>query len=436
MKLKKMTAMLSVAAMSAALLNGCSQGSEPATATKPVVEDTTPITIQYWHSHAEKQIPIVNTMIEEFKKKYPYITVEQVFQGGYPDLHKKLQAAVAANSVPAVTNVEVASLPNFAEGGVFADLTSFIKRDQIDLNDFSKGMLQAYGYNNKQYGFPLIVSSSVFIYNKTMLDKIGVKPPQTWSEIEDFNKKVTVKENGKTTRYAFSVPGWDTWYFDPWITNGGGTILTADKKKVGFDQPESWRWIENFRKWTQDGSVQMGYGPGASDNMRQMFLDQKVAMVEHSSATLKATYLDNAKFEVGMSFLPGDKERKAHIGGAGIVIMDKAPEKQKEAAWKFVKFLTDKENNIRWADGTGYLPTHKSVINTEEGKKFFEKYPQYKVLFDNFDNIVGRPQHPAYPEFSKKYLDIIGKMLLENADPVPLLKDAVKGMNDILKDYQ
>ncbi|MEK3721123.1 ABC transporter substrate-binding protein [Paenibacillus sp. FSL H8-0034] len=436
MKLKKMTAVLSVAAMTATLLNGCSQGSEPAAATKPVAEDTTPITIQYWHSHAEKQMPIVNTMIEEFKKKYPYITVEQVFQGGYPDLHKKLQAAVAANSVPAVTNVEVASLPNFAEGGVFTDLTSFIKRDQIDLNDFSKGMLQAYGYNNKQYGFPLIVSSSVFIYNKTMLDKIGVKPPQTWSEIEDFNKKVTIKENGKTTRYAFSVPGWDTWYFDPWITNGGGTILTADKKKVGFDQPESWRWIENFRKWTQEGSVQMGYGPGASDNMRQMFLDQKVAMVEHSSATLKATYLDNAKFEVGMSFLPGDKERKAHIGGAGIVIMDKAPEKQKEAAWKFVKFLTDKENNIRWADGTGYLPTHKSVINTEEGKKFFEKYPQYKVLFDNFDNIVGRPQHPAYPEFSKKYLDIVGKMLLENADPVPLLKDAVKGMNDILKDYQ
>jgi multiple sugar transport system substrate-binding protein/sn-glycerol 3-phosphate transport system substrate-binding protein len=116
--------------------------------------------------------------------------------------------------------------------------------------------------------------------------------------------------------------------------------------------------------------------------------------------------------------------------------MDKAPDKQKEAAWKFVQFLTNKENNIRWADGTGYLPTHKSVINTDEGKKYFEKWPQYKVIFDNFDYVVGRPQHPAYSEFSKKYLEVVGKMLLENADPLPLLKNSVKEMNDIIKDYQ
>lgn len=42
---------------------------------------------------------------------------------------------------------------------------------------------------------------------------------------------MTQKENGKTVRYAFSVPGWDTWYYDPWLVNGGGTILTSDMKK-------------------------------------------------------------------------------------------------------------------------------------------------------------------------------------------------------------
>ncbi|CAG7645965.1 hypothetical protein PAESOLCIP111_05063 [Paenibacillus solanacearum] len=435
--LNKWMTLVSITAMAAVAVSGCSRGTDSGPAAEaPAVEDTTPITIQYWHSHADKQMPIVNATIDEFKKKYPYITVEQVYQGGYADLHKKLLAAVAAGSVPAVTNVEVASLPNFADGGVFADLMPYIKRDQVDLNDFSKGMLQAYAYNGKQYGFPLIVSTSVFMYNKTLLDKLGVKPPQTWAEIEDFNKKVTVKEGGKTTRYAFSVPGWDPWYYDPWISNGGGAILTADKKKVGFDKPESWRWLENFRKWTQEGSVQMGYGPGASDNMRQMFLDEKVAMVQHSSATLKATYLDNAKFEVGVSFIPGDKERKSHIGGAGIVMMEKASAKQKEAAWKFIKFVTDKENNVKWAEGTGYLPTRKSVVGTEAGKKYFEKLPQYKTVFDNFDNVVGRPQHPAYPELSKKYTEVVGKMILENADPLPLLKGAVKEMNDILGSYQ
>ncbi|NOU94821.1 extracellular solute-binding protein [Paenibacillus sp. LMG 31456] len=435
MKLNKWLSVLTVSSMSLGLAVGCSNNAAEKTTevAKAPVADNSPITIQYWHSHAEPQIAALNYMIAEFQKKYPNITVEPVFQGGYPDLHKKLQAAVAAKDVPAVTNVEVSVLPNFADGGVFADMTPYIKRDKVDMNDFSKGMLQAYAYNDKQYGFPLIVSTSVFVYNKTMLDKLGVKPPATWAEIEDFNKKVTVKENGKTSRYAFSVPGWDTWYYDPWVSNGGGAILSPDHKKTLLDQPDSLKWIQNFRKWMQDGSMQMGYGKGASDTMRQMFLEEKVAMVQHSSAIIK-TYLENAKFEVGVSFIPGDKERKSHIGGAGIVMMEGAPAKQKEAAWKFVSFMTGVENNIKWAEGTGYLPTHKSVVNTDEGKKYFEKLPQYKAVFENFDNVVGRPQHPAYPEFSKQYMEVVGKMILENADPVPLMKDSIKEINRIIAD--
>lgn len=435
MKLTKWLPMLALSSLMLSTVVGCSSGSEeqPAASLAPVVEDNSPITIQYWHSHAEVQMPAVNYMIAEFQKKYPNITVEPVFQGGYPDLHKKLQAAVAAKEVPAVTNVEVSVLPNFADGGVFADLTPYIARDKVDMNDFSKGMLQAYAYNNKQFGFPLIVSTSVMIYNKTLLDKLSVKPPQTWAEIEDFNKKVSVKENGKTTRYAFSVPGWDTWYYDPWIANGGGTVLSQDHTKSQLDQPDSLKWVQNFQKWMKDGSMHMGYGKGASDTMRQMFLEEKVAMVQHSSAIIK-TYLENAKFEVGVSFLPGDKERKSHIGGAGIVMMDLAPAKQKEAAWKFIKFMTAAENNIKWAEGTGYLPTHKSVLQTEEGKKYFEKLPQYKAVFDNFDNVVGRPQHPAYPEFSKKYMEALGKMILENADPTQTMKEASKEIDAILQE--
>lgn len=414
---------------------GASEGTNGAAKTEPVKEDTTPITIQYWHSHAETQTEGLNYMLTEFNKKYPYITVEPVFQGGYDDLHKKLQAAVAAKDVPAVTNVEVASLPNFAEGGVFADMTPFIQRDQVELGDFSKGMLDAYAYNGKQFGFPLIVSTSVFVYNKTLLDQLGVQPPQTWDEIESFNQKVTKKENGKTTRYAFSVPGWDTWYNDPWITNGGGSILTADKTKSAVETPESMRYINNFKKWMDEGAMHMGYGKGASNNMRQMFLNGEIAMVEHTSAMLKM-YRENAKFEVGVSFLPGDKVRTSNIGGAGIVMMDGVDDKQKEAAWKFVQFMTSAAHNIKWAESVGYLPTRKSAFESEEGKAYFERWPQYKAVFDNFDNVTPRLQHPAYEEFSGQYQEVLGEMILNHKDPNPLMQAAAKKMNDILAEHE
>ncbi|ALS24000.1 ABC transporter substrate-binding protein [Paenibacillus naphthalenovorans] len=437
MKMKKwMTAM--AAGTLAASLAACSGGTTTegtAQADDGLKDDTTPVTIQYWHSHAEAQMEGLNYMVAEFSKKYPHITVEPVFQGAYAELHKKLQAAVAAGDVPAVTNVEVSSLPNFANSGVFADLTPWIQRDKVQLDDFSKGMLQAYAYNNKQYGFPLIVSTSVFVYNKTLLDQLGVQPPQTWSDIDAFNEKVTQKENGKTVRYAFSVPGWDTWYYDPWLVNGGGTILTSDMKKSAVETPESLRYIEKFYKWKNEGHMHIGYGKGASDNMRQMFLNGQIAMVQHTSAMLKM-YRENAGFEVGVSFLPGDKQRTSNIGGAGIVMMEQEDAKKKEAAWKFIEFMTSSEHNIKWAESVGYLPTRKSAISSNEGSEYFKRWPQYKAVFDNFDSVTPRLQHPAYPEFSKQYLEVMGKMALNNEDPVPLMKEAANKINDILADFE
>ncbi|NMO97386.1 ABC transporter substrate-binding protein [Paenibacillus lemnae] len=439
MKMKKWlnTALAVTLAVGLSACGGGTGENEAATASADpaMKEDTTPVTIQYWHAHAEAQLEGLNRMIDEFSQKYPHITVEPVFQGAYPDLHKKLQAAVAAGDVPAVTNVEVASLPNFADSGVFADLTPYIERDGVDTADFSKGMLDAYSYNGKQYGFPLIVSTSVFVYNKTMLDELGVQPPQTWDEIDAFNEKVTVKNGDKTERYAFSIPGWDTWYYDPWIINGGGQILNDDLSASAVQTPESLRYIENFKRWMDEGSMHMGFGKGASDNMRQMFMGGEIAMVEHTSAMLKM-YQENADFEVGVSFLPGDQKRTSNIGGAGIVMMEGTEGAEQEAAWKFIEFMTSADQNIEWAESVGYLPTRKSAIESDKGDAYFERWPQYKAVYEHFDEVTPRLQHPAYPEFSAVYKEVIGEMILNQQDPVPLMKDAESKINDILADYE
>lgn len=435
MKMKKVLQTMTVAALAATSLIGCSSGKEEgeAPAAPPAEEDRTPVTIQYWHAHADNQMEGLNFMIKEFQEKYPWITVEPVYQGAYGDLHKKLMAAVAAKDVPAVTNVEVASLPTFGDGGIFMDLNPYIKWDKLDTEDFAQGMFKAYSYEGKQYGFPLIVSSNVFIYNKTMFDQLGVTPPQTWDEIEPFAQKVSQKEGNNVTRYAFAVPGWDVWYSETWMRNGGGTPLTEDHKS-GLDQEKSLKFIKKFKEWMDKGYMQMGYGKGASADMRQMFFDGKIGMVHHTSGQLK-WYIENAGFEIGVSFPPGDENHISQIGGAGIAIMDMAPDNQKEAAWKFVQFMTSSEYNIRWADYSGYLPTRKSAINSQEGKDYFDKRPQYKAILDNIDNVVARPQYPPYPEAITNLTEALGKIILENMDVEAAFKEAAQKMNEVLDDY-
>ena len=44
-------------------------------------------------------------------------------------------------------------------------------------------------------------------------------------------------------------------------------------------------------------------------------------------------------------------------------------EEEEKAGWEFLKYMTNTENAVRWANGTGYLPTRQSCIDSEEYKK-------------------------------------------------------------------
>lgn len=50
---------------------------------------------------------------------------------------------------------------------------------------------------------------------------------------------------------------------------------------------------------------------------------------------------------------------------------------------------------MTWAEGTGYMPTRKSVLDTDEGKAFLEKKPAFQAILDNLDEINPRIQHKA-----------------------------------------
>ncbi|MGV2787762.1 ABC transporter substrate-binding protein, partial [Clostridium perfringens] len=61
---------------------------------------------------------------------------------------------------------------------------------------------------------------------------------------------------------------------------------------------------------------------------------------------------------------------------------------------------------------------------------------QYRAVYEHFDEVTPRMQHPAYPEFSEVYKEVVGEMVLNKKDPTPLMQDAAKKINDILADYE
>ena len=89
---------------------------------------------------------------------------------------------------------------------------------------------------------------------------------------------------------------------------------------------------------------------------------------------------------------------------------------------------------MKWAMGTGYMPTRKSVLETDEGLAFLAEKPAFQCIFDNLDLINPRIQHGSWSELattSKTYMHI---MLNQNGDIASNSDDMVVEIDEILAD--
>ena len=66
-------------------------------------------------------------------------------------------------------------------------------KDLVDR--FNEGMLDAFIIDGKLWGFPYAdASASVFYYNKTLFDELGIKPPKNYQEFLKISKIIKEKK--------------------------------------------------------------------------------------------------------------------------------------------------------------------------------------------------------------------------------------------------
>ena len=128
----------------------------------------------------------------------------------------------------------------------------------------------------------------------------------------------------------------------------------------------------------------------------------------------------------------GDKY--SEVGGCVLGIPANNDQATKNAAWQFLQYLVGKEVNMKWAKGTGYMPTRKSVLETAEGVAFLQEKPAFQCIFDNLDLINPRIQNGSWSELAttwKTYMDII---MNQKGDIVEQSDLMVEEIDEILAD--
>ena len=116
-------------------------------------------------------------------------------------------------------------------------------------------------------------------------------------------------------------------------------------------------------------------------------------------------------------------------------IPSKNDQATKNAAWQFLQFLCGKEVNMEWAEGTGYLPTRNSVLETDEGKQFLEKKPAFQCIFDNLNLINPRIQNSAWSELATTWKNYMEVIMNQDGDVNSNSEDMVTEIDEILADH-
>ncbi|MCA0757906.1 ABC transporter substrate-binding protein [Paenibacillus sp. N4] len=410
--------------------NGAAAGSADSSGNSGSADK---ITIKYWYAFGDKIEEAKLHMVNEFNESQDKIEVIAEHQGGYDDLHAKVQAAFAAGNAPAVTDLEIASTGVFARSGMLEELTSFAERDkdELKLDDFNPGLMGNAYVDGKLFGLPFMRSTPILYKNVTMLKDAGLDPagPKSWEELEEYSR--VLKEKGKL---GMTVPV-DIWFYEALVAQSGGQMLSEDGKTAMFNSAAGAAPVEFWKRLASEGLIKMPVGDEAGATADKDWANQLSAFKFASTAGVTAS-LEIAKgngFELETSFMPANESYGVPTGGCQLVMTSKSTAEEKEAAWTFIKWMTSKENTIYQHKHVGYLPTRMSAVESDELKQHFEQYPQFKVAVDQLEYARPRPMENAYPEIAKIIKEAIEKAILDpGTSPQDALNGAAEKANKLL----
>jgi multiple sugar transport system substrate-binding protein len=344
-----------------------------------VADPNEPVTVTFasWVGEQEG----MQKLAEKFHELHPNITID--FQDApAEEITDKLLTQVAGGTAPDVAYLDQGAVGDFASRNALLALDDYVALSQaVKSDDYVPAWREAASYQGKLYGLPLDGETTGLFYRTDLFEAAGIaEPPKTWQEFEAAAKKLTNKAEKKYGFILFATEAAYYWY--PWLWQAGGRLLSEDGKQIAFNSDEGRRAAE-FYVGLREYAPEDFFNSNSYDG-RVAFANGTVAM--YVAGAWFAGTLRNEFPDIGGLWasapLPQDKQCATTIAGDTLVIFQAS--KNKDAAWKWIEFLSAPQNMAAWNLGTAaspgsLLPPRTSLI---EDPRAFENNETLKGFAD------------------------------------------------------
>lgn len=385
---------------------------------------------------------VVDGMVDEFEKKNPDIDVKAIYAGNYNDARIKALAALKSGKpaqLSVMFSIDVHELMDLDAIIPFDEVISSAEEKKW-LNSFYPALMENGKVDGKTWGVPFQRSTIVMYYNKDLFRAAGLdpeQPPTTWEELASIGKKLTKKDaQGNTSQWGAMIPstGYPYWMFGALTKQNGQVLMNQDGNQTYFNNPavidalKYWKSLGTDHQIMPEGTIEWG-------TLRQNFLEQKTAIMWHSTGNLTAVK-KNAKFDFGVAKLPAQKSLGSPTGGGNFYLFKQSSGAERKAALELVKFMTSPEQAAKWSIATGYMGVSQNAYDTQNLKDYVKTFPAAAVARDQLAHATAELSTHQAGRVRKLLDDAIQATLTGEKTAEEALESAQKQADRILKRYR
>ena len=385
---------------------------------------------------------IVDGLAADFEKENPGIKVKPIYSGSYAETLTKALTAVKSGEPPVTAVILSTDMYTLIDDEAIVPFDDVVKSadDRAWIKTFYPAFMENSQTGGKTWGIPFQRSTIVLYWNKEMFKEAGLDPnraPANWKEMLDYAQKLTKRDaSGKVTQWGLQIPstGFPYWLFQALTTQNGVQLMNAAGTETYYDKPEVIEalqyWVDLSRKHKvhPEGIVEWGTTP-------KDFFEKKMAMMWTTTGNL-TNVKNNAKFDFGVAMLPASKRRGSPTGGGNFYIFAKTTPQQREAAVKFIKWVTSPQRAAQWGIDTGYVAVRADAWETPVMKKYVADFPPAAVARDQLQYAAAELSTHDNQRVTKALNDGLQAALTGTKTPEQAMKDAQREAERILRPYR
>jgi multiple sugar transport system substrate-binding protein len=400
-------ALVCVAAAAALTLTGCGRdsgggGTEQA---ESVAEGKASGEVTVWAMGTEGEK--LGAFAQEFSKENPdaKVTVTAV---PWDAAHQKIASAIAAKQTPDVSMIGTTWQGEFAKSGALDPTPA----DLFKKESYFPGAWDTTVVNDTSYGVPWYVETRVIYYRTDIAQKAGItKPPATWEELTAMAKAM----QGAGAKWGINLQPGKTGSWQsvmPFAWSNGAQI--ADDTKYTLDSPEMTEALAYYQSFFTGKLAPTELAEGA---LEPGFVKGDIAAFMSGPwhmGLIKEQGLSTDKFAVAP--MPKRKSATSFIGGSNIAVFKDA--KNRDAAWKFIQWLSKPEVQAKWYTTTSDLPAVQSAWQDPA----LSGDANLKVFGEQLKDAKAPPTFPTWEQVSAVFDTEVEKLAKTGADPATVAK--------------